>query len=186
MEDEKIVDLYWQRDESAIKETDRKYKVFLFGIARNILINKEDSEECVNDTYLKAWNSMPPNRPNRLAVYLGKITRYTSIDRLRNKMTLKHKLSEYTLVLEELNESDFSNDVIEEQLNVNHLTELIEAFLSQLSNESRNIFIGRYFFMDSIKEIARISSSSESKIKTNLYRTRMDLKEYLLKEGIKL
>lgn len=186
MEDEKIVALYWQRDEKAIEETDRKYSKFLFGIARNILINQEDSEECVNDTYLKAWNSIPPNRPGRLSVYLGKITRFTSIDKLRSKMALKHKVSEYTLAFDELNESEFNKDIIDDQINAMYLTELIDAFLLQLPVESRNIFVGRYFYLDSIKEIARITNSSESKVKTNLYRTRMELKQYLLKEGVEL
>lgn len=186
MEDERIVDLYWQRDERAIKETDIKYRKYLLHIAGNILNNKEDSEECVNDTYLKTWNSIPSNRPSELSGYLGKITRFTSIDKLRNKNTLKQKPSEYTLALDELNECDFNKNDIEEKIDIMCLTELINSFLSQLPVESRNIFVGRYFFFDSIKEIAKITNSSESRVKTNLCRTRAELRQYLLKEGVVL
>lgn len=184
MEDERIVDLYWNRDEQAIKETDTKYRKYLFCIAKNILNNHEDSEECVNDTYLKAWNSMPPNRPNELSIYLGKITRFTAIDKLRRKKSLKRKDSEYLFALDELNEYDFKRNDIEEQIDIMHLTELIDSFLSRLPLESRNIFVGRYFFLDSIKNIAKATHSSESKVKNNLYRTRMELKQYLIKEGV--
>ena len=186
MEDEKIVDLYWERNERAIKETDDKYGKFLHSIAQNILTNAEDSKECVNDTYLKAWNSMPPNRPKRLNIYLGKITRYTSIDRLRSRLALKQRSSEFSVALDEIKECVSGRDIIAEKIESEHLTSLIEGFLLNLSVEAKNIFIGRYFFMDSIKDIARITNSSESKVKTSLYRTRMELKEYLEKEGVEL
>lgn len=186
MEDEKIVDLYWARNEDAIRETDVKYGRFLHSVSYNILINHEDSLECVNDTYLKAWNSMPPNRPVKLNLYLSRIIRYTSIDRLRRRMGLKQKASEYSVALAELDQYDSGRDVIGEKIDSEHLTALIEAFLSTLPNDTRNIFVGRYFFMDSVKEIAKITHCSVSKVKTSLYRTRMELKEYLIKEGIEL
>ncbi len=186
MEDEKIVALYFERNENAIRESDAKYGSFLFSIAENILRDVEDSKECVNDTYLKAWNTIPPSRPKRLNVFLGRITRYTSIDRLRSKLAFRQSASGFTLALDELKEGTLQKDVIAEKIDADHLTALIEAFLDTLPVQEKNIFVGRYFYMDSIREIAHVTRFSESKIKSCLYRIRKELKTYLEKEGVSL
>ena len=187
MEDEKIVALYFERNENAIRESDAKYGRFLFSIAKNILTDAEDSKECVNDTYLKAWNTIPPSRPKRLNLFLGRITRYTSIDRLRSKLAFRQSASGFTLALDELKEGMLlQKDVIAEKIDADHLSALIEAFLDTLPADEKNIFVGRYFYMDSIREIAHVTRFSESKIKSCLYRIRKELKTYLEKEGVSL
>ena len=183
MQDGAIVELYWQRNELAIEETDKKYGKYLFRIADNILFDREDSNECVNDTYLKAWNTMPPNRPGVLSVYLKRITRFTAIDKLRQRNSLKRKASEYALAIDELKECEFTSDSIDERIDQMHITECIQNFLKTLPAEARNIFVGRYFYMDSIKEIAKKMNLSESNVKVQLYRMRQTMKEYLMQEG---
>lgn len=186
MQDEMIVDLYWQRNETAINETENKYGNYLFRIARNILLDREDSMESVNDTYLKAWDTMPPNRPGSLSVYLGRITRFISIDRLRKRTSLKRKASEYTIALSELEDCSSGTNATEASIDNILLTNAIGDYLKSLSEESRNMFIGRYYFLDSIREIAGYTKASESKVKVQLYRIRLELKEYLKKEGFDL
>ena len=182
MQDEAIIDLYWQRNEKAIEETDKKYGRYLFQIANNILSDREDSKECVNDTYFRAWNTMPPNRPNALVVYLKKITRFVSIDKYRRRKSLKRKASDYSVAFDELRECEYSSDMIEERIDAMHLAKSIEAFLNKLPAETRNMFVLRYFYMDSVKDIARYTNTSESNVYVKLHRTRLALKEYLMKE----
>jgi len=179
MNDESIIELYWQRSEDAVKETENKYGRYLFSISKNIVSDIEDCKECVNDTYLKAWETMPPNRPSRLSLYLGRITRNISIDRYRRKNSKKRKPSEYILALDELNGCEPSRDYIDERIDQIHLTHIIEEFLMKLPEETRNIFVGRYYYMDSIKDIARNTKISEANIKVKLYRVRKELKEFL-------
>ena len=186
MEDAQIVTLYWQRDEAAIYETDRKYGRYLDRIARNILVDPEDSRESVNDTYYAAWNSIPPQRPGILTAYLGKLTRRISIDRLRKRTREKRGGSEYALSLEELAGTLSAGNTTEEAMDEKLLGEAISAFLRTLSPEARNTFIGRYYFLDPLAEVARYCGMSESKAKSLLFRTRQKLKEYLLKEGFAL
>lgn len=186
MDDDKIVNLYWQRDQSAIRETESKYGRYLMRIAYNVLFDPEDSKESVNDTYLKAWNSMPPHKPGILSTYLGKITRQTSIDRYRKKNSQKRRGSEYSISLSELEECVSKEATPEEAIELQMLADAISAYLRSLSGENRNIFVCRYYFMDSIREIAAYSGVSESKIKSILYRTRNGLKSYLEKEGFAL
>ncbi len=183
MNDEQIVSLYWDRDESAIRETEAKYDHYLHKIAYNILNDQEDSRESVNDTYLAAWNSMPPHRPSVLSAYLAKLTRRISIDCFRYRTRDKRLASEYAISLSELGECVSGGNTTEEAVNVKLLADAIGIYLRLQSKEARTAFIGRYYFLDPIKEVADYCGISESKAKTLLHRTRQGLKEYLVKEG---
>ena len=183
MQDTEIVELYWSRDESAITETQNKYERYLTKIAYNVLADFEDSKESVNDTYLAAWNSIPPHRPNVLSVYLGKLTRRISIDIFRRRNREKRRASEYALSLEELGECVQVSDGPEETLDSKLLADAINRFLRSISEEARNAFIGRYYFLDPLKAVAGYCGMSEAKAKSLLFRTRCGLKEYLKKEG---
>ena len=186
MEDELSVDLYWNRDEDAIGKTQEKYDRYLTKIAYNILANAEDSRESVNDTYLAAWDSMPPHRPAVLSTYLGKLTRRISIDCFRGRTRAKRVPSQYAMSLEELGECVSGGNPTEEIVNVKLLADAIGMFLRLQSDEARNLFIGRYYYLDSLKEAAAYCGMSESKAKSLLFRTRIALKEYLEKEGFSL
>ncbi len=183
MQDEKIVELYFQRDESAITYTQEKYDQYLYKIAYNVLANTEDSKESVNDTYLAAWNSIPPHRPQVLSTYLGKLTRRISIDIFRKRNRIKRQGSEYAVSLTELSECVSNGNTPESELEIKALGEAINTYLGTISADARNIFIGRYYFLDSVKDVAKYCGISESKAKTSLHRTRKGLGEYLKKEG---
>lgn len=183
MEDEQIVSLYWDRDETAIRETEAKYDRYLTKIAYNILADREDSRESVNDTYLAAWESMPPHRPTVLSAYLAKLTRRISIDCFRYRTRGKRMASEYAVSLSELGDCVSGGNTTEEIVNVKLLADAIGIYLRLQSEQARTAFIGRYYFLDSLKEVAAYCEISESKAKTLLYRTRVGLKEYLEKEG---
>ena len=183
MEDAAIVGLYWKRDEAAVLETEQKYGRYLTKIAFNILASIEDSRESVNDTYLKAWASMPPHKPGILSTYLGKITRQNSIDMRRKRGSKKRCASEYALSLSELTECASMGDSPEQEFELKLLANAINAYLRTLSKEVRSVFVGRYYFSDSIKEIATYHDMGESKTKSILYRTRVGLKAHLEKEG---
>lgn len=186
MKDQQIVQLYWQREESAILQTERKYGAYLCKVAYNILSDYEDSRECVNDTYLKAWNSIPPHKPEKLSTYLGKITRQLSIDLFRKKNSAKRYASQYAISLEELGDS-FSGGVTPDQaFDAKLLDEAINRFVRALPQDARNAFIGRYYFFDSLKTVAGYCGMSQAKAKSLLYRTRQSLKAYLEKEGFDL
>ena len=186
MEDAEIVALYWARNEDAITQTKAKYGAYLNTVANNILADLEDSQECVSDTLLAAWRSMPDNRPKNLRTYLGKITRQVSIDLYRRRNRMKRYASEYAISLEELGDSFTDGRTPEDELNAKLLTETVNRFLRTLPDEARNTFIGRYYFFDSVKNVARYCGMSESKCKSMLYRTRQSLKVYLQKEGFDL
>ncbi len=186
MKDEEIVVLYWQRSENAIRETVAKYEAYLATIAYNVLFDSEDSEECVNDTYLAAWNSMPDKRPGVLSTFLGKITRHIAIDVYRKKYSLKRYASEYALSLSELEECFANTETPEQAFDAKTLESDVNTFVRKLSDKERNVFIGRYFFFDSVKTIAGYCGISEANVKTILFRTRYALKEYLIKEGFGL
>ena len=186
MNDQKIVELYWQRDQSAITQTAQKYEKYLTVIAHNILNNIEDSRECVNDTYLKAWNSIPPQKPTVLKTYLGRITRQISIDILKNRTRKKRGGSQYEISLCELEECIPSGTDTETKIELQLLVNLINNFLYSLPQQTRNIFVCRYYFCDSVKVISSYFEISESKVKTVLYRTRQSLKNYLESEGFYL
>lgn len=186
MQDEKIVSLYWKRDERAIKETQIKYDRYLTKIAYNILADFEDSKESVNDTYLAAWNSMPPHKPDVLSTYLGKMTRRISIDIFRKKNREKRKASEYAVSLAELEDCIAGDESPEGSMELQFLVETLNTFLRALPPDARNTFIGRYYFLDSVKEVASYCKMSESKAKSLLFRTRNRLREYLREEGFEL
>lgn len=183
MDDAKIVSLYWERDEAAIQETEAKYGNYLHKIAFNILNNTEDSLESVNDTYLAAWNSMPPHRPGVLSAYLAKLARRISIDLFRYRTRDKRMGSEYALSLTELEDCLSEGDTTEETVNGKLLADAIGIYLRLLPETTRRAFLGRYYFLDPVKEVAGYCGMSESKCKSLLYRTRLGLKDYLQKEG---
>ncbi len=186
MEDRNIVDLYWERSESAISETAVKYGSYCRTIAFNILHNTEDAEECVNDTYLKVWNTIPTLRPERLSAFLARITRNISLNRYERNNAKKRIPVETTVALDELTDcipaAENTEDTVEEKA----LTETLNRFLAELSIEKRMIFMRRYWYLCSIKEIAADFNMTESKIKMVLMRSRHSLKKVLEKEGIKL
>ncbi len=183
MTDERIVELYWNRDESAVAETQSKYGRYLTKIAYNILTDMEDSLESVNDTYMHAWKSIPPHRPSVLASYLAKITRRVAIDILRRKSRDKRIPSEYTFSLSELEECISDTKQVEQQIEAEELGKAIGAYLKTISADARRLFVGRYFYLDSLKDVARYCGMSEAKAKSMLYRTRCGLKAYLEQEG---
>lgn len=183
MQDAVIVQLYWDRDESAISHTEQKYGAYLMKIANNILADREDSMESVNDTYLAAWNSMPPQKPSVLSTYLGKLTRRISIDLFRKKSSQKRGGGEYALSLEELGQCVSGGPEPEQTMEAKALARSIAAFLEDQPEQVRQVFIGRYYYMDPVKEIARYCRISESKVKILLFRARQSLREYLQKEG---
>lgn len=182
MEDPRIIDLYFQRSEQAIVETDRKYGGYCYCIAYNILSNREDSEESVSDTYLAAWNTMPPKRPKALNIFLGKITRHISIDRYRRNNAKKRGGGEIALALEELEGCTDGHDT-ESQWEVKELTHILNQFLSTLTETERNIFLCRYWYCDSIQTIAERAGFSQSKVTSMLHRTRGKLRKCLREEG---
>lgn len=186
MEDNAIIDLYWNRDESAIVETEAKYGRYLTKIACNILSDSEDSRESVADTYLSAWNSMPPQKPKILSTYLGKITRELSIDLYRKRHSVKRRASEYAVSLSELEECVTAGDTTAQSADLHLLAEAIGAWLRTCSPEARHTFVGRYFFADSIREIASYCGMSESKVKSMLHRSRKALRTYLEQEGFEV
>lgn len=183
MEDAKIVDLYFERNESALKETADKYGNYLFKIAYGILADDEDSEESVNDTYLSAWNSIPPHRPTVLRTYLSKLTRRISIDLFRKKTSKKRADSQYALSLSELEDCVSAESSLEEEMENKELSKALSDFLRTLKKDARVLFVSRYYFCDSLKDAAKHAGVSESKAKTTLHRTRLRLRDYLLKEG---
>ena len=183
MEDERIIGLYWDRDEAAILETERKYGAYLTRIARNVLEDREDTRECVNDTYFAAWNSIPPQRPGILSAYLGKLARRIAIDTFRKRTRLKRGGGAYVVSLSELEGTFSAGNTTEAALDEGMLAEAINGFLRRLNPQARTAFIGRYYFMDSMAEVARYCGMSESKAKSMLHRTRQKLKVHLQKEG---
>ena len=183
MEDNRIVDLYWQRNESAINETATKYGKYLHSISYHILLNDEDAEECVNDTYNDAWQSMPPHRPSILSTFLGKITRRISIDLWRKHSADKRGGGEVALALDELDECVSGNSNVENEIERQELQQKLNAFLMGLPRLERQVFMCRYWYMDSVSDIAKQFDFSESKVKSMLFRTRNKLRTMLEKEG---
>lgn len=184
MTDYDIVKLYLTRSEKAISETDKKYGTYCLTVAQNILRNKADSEECVNDTYLKTWNSIPPHKPQRLSAYLGKITRNLAINRYKLYSAQKRGGGETELILSELENCLSSESTTEKAFDEILLTKSIESFLKEQSQEKRRVFLLRYWYAFPISEIATELNQSESKVTSTLFRLRNKLKEHLEKEGI--
>ena len=184
MDDQQIVDLYFARDERAIKETDNKYGRLCRRIALDILHSREDAEECVNDTWLKAWNSMPTHRPSLLAPYLGKLTRWLSLTRLRENNSLRRGGGELPLILDELAETLDSGEDTEQELEVRELNRELRRLVEALGKDEKDVFLSRYWYMASVKEIAEKTGFSESKVKTKLHRTKKKLLSQLKEEGL--
>ena len=183
MEDFQIIELFFERYDNAVKETDAKYGRLCFRVANNILNNNEDSEECVNDTYLCTWNQIPPTRPNNFMAFLCKITRNLSLKRLQFLAAAKR--SSVTVSFDEI-DGYVSDDLIRADVNDVELGMIISKFLRNEKTEARNVFIRRYFFFDSVSEIAAQYSFSESKVKSMLFHTRNKLRDYLKKEGFEV
>ena len=186
MNDNKIIALYWERSEYAITATAEKYGNFCHTISYNILHNHEDAEECVNDTYLGAWKSIPPQYPDRLSAYLGRITRNLSLNRFKRYTAEKRGLGQAALALSELEECIPSAKSVEEEVEEKTLVKIIEDFLYAAPPQKRNIFIRRYWYMDPVKKIASMYGMSESKITSLLFRMRRELKKYLEESGVTL
>lgn len=184
MEDSDIVELYWMHSENAIAETASKYGKYCYTIAFNILFSTEDAEESVNDTYLGAWNSMPPHRPSILSTFLGKVTRRISLKKWRYKNADKRGGGEVQLVLDELEDCIPSSHDVEQELQMAELEKVISAFIKTLPNMERWVFISRYWYLDPIPAICKQFGFSQSKVKSMLHRTRGKLMSYLKKEGI--
>lgn len=184
MKDEQIIELYFERNEAAIEESRKKYGAYCMKIAENILGNQLDSEECTNDTWLGAWNSIPPNRPSNLATYLGKITRNLSINRYKMKHAEKRSINEFTVSLDELSECVPGELSPENSDALGRVSASISEFLHTQKPLDRRVFVCRYFYCDSISEIAERFDISESKTKSLLFRMRSKLKAHLEKDGI--
>ncbi len=182
MEDEKIVEMYLLRNQEAVGASKEKYGRMLFGLSQTFLQSREDSEECENDTYLTAWNRIPPDKPLFLGAYLSKIIRYLSLNLLRKRNAGKRP--ETSLVLEELEECIPSSETVEGVVERGLLREVIERFLVTLTVESRTVFIRRYFYVESVRKIAFELGFTEGKVKTLLFRARGQLKALLEKEGL--
>lgn len=184
MDDKQIVDLYWQRNETAIDETAAKYGPYCHSIAYNILNNDADAEESVNDTYLDAWNGMPPHRPSILPTFLGKITRRISIDRWRRRSAEKRGGGQITVALDELEECIADEKSVEQKVEAKLLADVINSFVKALPDTEQRVFLCRYWYMDSVESIAKEFGFSQSKVKSMLYRTREKLRARLIKEGL--
>lgn len=184
MDDLMIINLYFERNEQAINETDAKYGKLCFGIANNVLADNEDAEECVNDTYLSVWNQIPPTRPNNFRSFLCKIVRNLSLKKLDYNYATKRNRNMTTSFLEL--ENVLQNCIIDDKLEYEELGKIISDFLWQEKEASRNVFIRKYYFFDSVSDIARRYSFTESKVKSMLYHSRNRLKEYLRKEGVEI
>ena len=183
MEDTRIVNLYWARSENAIAETSAKYGSYCYSIAYNILANAEDADESVNDTYLDAWNSMPPHRPAILSTFLGKITRRVSIDKWRGRTAEKRGSGEIMLVLDELSDCVPSSQNVEHEIETAELAKVINDFVMSLPPMDRRVFICRYWYLDPISVISQQFSFSESKVKMMLHRQRRSLLSHLEREA---
>lgn len=183
LSDEKIIELYWERNEKAIDETDRKYKKYLFSIAYNVLHEKLDCEECLNDTYLGAWNAIPPSRPNGLKAFLTTIARRVAIKRYHRNLKKSVIPSEMTVSLSELEDFIIGDEDIGSDFDADRLGNVLSGFVRSLSERRRFIFMSRYYFSEPIETIARELSLSRSMINKELAAIRTALKEKLESEG---
>ena len=186
MEDAQIIALYWARNEDAISETDRKYGPFCHGIAQRILRIREESEECVSDTYLQAWNNIPPQKPNAFRAWLGRITRNLAISRYRKAHAEKRGGGEMAIALEELQTCIPGQSNVEEITESREIVAVLDRFLEGLPEKERNIFLRRYWHVNSVKEIAAAYGAEQGQIAAQLFRTRNKLRAALEKEGIVL
>ena len=184
MDDKAILDLYWKRSEAAISETAARYGSYCYCIAYNILSNRPDSEESVNDTYLAAWNTMPPKRPAVLSAFLGKITRHIALDRWKQRSRLKRGGGEVDLCLEELENCVSGAESVEDALVRKEQLSCINRFLDTLPDVERRVFLQRYWYFYSVEDIAKRFGFSVSKTASMLHRTRQKLNKQLAREGL--
>jgi len=183
MEDDRIVALYWERSETAIDETAQKYGSYCYAIAHGLLRVASDSEECVNDTYMAAWDCIPPHKPAKLSTFLGKLTRRLAVDRLRKQGTDKRGGGELPLVLDELSECVASSSTVETDIDRRLLIQALRTFIDTLSTAQRDVFFRRYWYAQSIEDIASAYRWSNEKVKSMLHRIRKKLQQHLQKEG---
>ena len=183
MEDTKIIDLYWARSQQAIAESERKYGAYCHTIARRILDREEDAEECVNDTWLHAWNAMPPQRPGILSAFFGKLTRNLSLDRWRAQRAQKRWQGQAEAALEELGDCLSAPGGVEQETEAAALAESLDRFLAALPQEKRVLFVRRYWYLCSIEELAAWSGKRRGTVSAALFRLRQDLREHLEGEG---
>ena len=183
MEDEKIIDLFFERSEQGIRELDNKYGKIFYSLSYNIVNNRQDAEECVNDAYLGAWNAMPPVRPNPLLSYILKIVRNISLNIYWRKKAVKRG-GHYTVALEEIEGCIADQKTVEEEMEVRELAHIIEEFLDTLTVENRVIFMRRYWFADSCRDIAEFMGLSEKNISVRLTRIRGKMRQYLMEREV--
>ena len=184
MDDLKIIELYFDRDEKALTETAHKYGNYCYAVAFSVLNSMEDSKETVNDTYFELWNTIPPDRPTFLSVFIGKITRRLAIGRWRKNTAVKRGGGEFEVTLDELSECISNNTNVEKIVEGKLVVSTINEFLKKLPDTERNVFICRYWYADSVKSVAKQFGFSESKVKSMLMRTRTKLKQKLAEEGL--
>lgn len=184
MDDQKIIDLFFDRQEAAIAETDRKYGKLCLNVAKNILKSSEEAEECVNDTYLAAWNAIPPARPRYFSAFLCKITRNLSLKKLEHQTAAKRQAGT-VISLDEIEEI-LPDDRLNPEVGEGQLQALLNAFLRSEKESARNVFLRRYWFFDSVEDIARRYGFSQSKVKSMLFHSRNRLREFLKKEGVEV
>lgn len=184
MEDSRIIELYWQRDSEAIVASEEKYGGYCRMIAENILHSRPDAEECVNDTWLQAWNAIPPQRPQSLKLFLARITRNLCFNRYNEQTAQKRGGGETALVLDELAQCLPAETDVESELLLRELRESIRSFVRALPARERNIFLLRYFYTEPISKIAERCAISEGNVKVILSRTRRKLQKRLIKEGL--
>ncbi len=184
LEDSEILDMYVRRSEEAISRTAEKYERYCHCIAYNILSSKEESDECVNDTYFRAWNSIPPNIPKSFSAFLGKITRNLALNRYEKRKAAKRGTGQIELALSELKECVDMHSDVEDESNRRLLTETVNMFLAEQTKEKCEIFVQRYWYLMSIRQISQQSGIKENQIRSILFRMRADLKEYLKKRDL--
>ena len=184
LEDDKIITLYWERKEEAIVCTADRYEGYCHTIAKRILNNDEDANECVNDTWLRAWHAIPPKRPGRLSLFLGKITRNLAFDRYKSDHAQKRGGGEMALILDELEGCVSSTASVEQTVMAKGLEQSINQFMYTLSKQACTIFLYRYWYNYTIQEIAERLLMRENSVKASLFRSRSKLKVYLQKEGM--
>lgn len=186
MEDSRIIELYWQRSEQAISETEQKYGNYCHSISYRILKDREDAKECVNDTWLSAWEHMPPQRPTLFSAFLAKITRNLSLKRYEKQSAKRRGGGQVALVLEELEECVPAYGDVEQEVDLNQLTNLLNYFLEKLEEENRHLFVLRYWYLYPVRELAARCGMGQSKVKMRLMRMRDELRELLEREGYRV
>lgn len=184
MEDNRIIDLYWTRSQQAITESETKYGAYCRAVARNILPRAEDVEECINDTWLRAWNAMPPQRPAVLQAFFGALTRNLSLDRWRRDRAEKRGGGTVELALEELEDCLAAREQVEQVVEVGETARLVSDFLRRQSKQDRQLFVRRYWYLDDIRALCRRFGMGESQVKSRLHRMRKKLKLELEQEGV--